>query len=773
MNLEMQIARLNAAQKAAVRHTEGPLLVIAGAGSGKTSVLVCRIANIINSRLAFPWQVLAVTFTNKAAGELRERLVALLDYDQYNESHDFSTNTVWAGTFHSTCIKILRRGIEELGFQKSFTIYDTDDSLRLIKLCMKELNISEKSYTPKSVFGDISRAKDKLIKPRDFVTTTDDGRTDIVLEVTSKVYSLYQKKMKEANALDFDDIIVKTVELFEGFPAILERWQKQFRYIMVDEYQDTNYAQYRLISLLAGGKNGNLCVVGDEDQSIYRFRGATIENILSFEEEFDATVIKLEQNYRSTKAILGAANGVIKNNTQRKHKTLFTAIDGGDKVKLHIHPNEHDEAVFIAREIEKGKGNGIRFGDNAILYRTNAQSRTPELVLSRMSIPYRMIGGVRFYDRKEVKDIIAYMSVVNNPYDIIRFRRIINEPKRSIGEVTQSEIEKIAEENNISPIDVMAHATRFFPKAKAATLAKLAAVFTGLTAKYALSTSFVPNENGEFVTLSDLIDDVIEQTGYLEMLKLEGEEGLTRLENIKELKSAAVKFQEEYFMQPTNDDETSADTDSDLTGNVLSDFLSQVALVSDTDDYATGEDKAVMMTIHAAKGLEFDRVFLIGAEENIFPSYRCLFDPADIEEERRLAYVAITRAKKSLYVTTAKERMLYGYTQRNEVSRFINEIPDEHIFVDDRKVNKKVAVTKTTAKIDPRKLTLNANTAAAKVPVGERPVFAVGERVKHKVFGVGMVMGVSDMGNDVLLEIAFDTVGTKKVMALHTKISKI
>jgi DNA helicase-2/ATP-dependent DNA helicase PcrA len=729
--MDNNLTKLNQQQQQAVTHTEGPLLIISGAGSGKTSVLCHRIANIINQKLAQPWQILAVTFTNKAAAELRERLSAMNIPD---------AGDIYAGTFHSSCLKILRRGIEAAGYRSGFTIYDTDDSIRVIKDCMKQLNISEKVITPKSLFSAISSAKDKLIKPA-LLECEVDGTSDYFLENVKKVYELYQSRLKSANALDFDDLIMQTVELLQNNADILEKWQRQFRYIMVDEYQDTNYAQYKLVSLLAGGSSGNLCVVGDEDQSIYRFRGATIENILNFEKEFNARVIKLEQNYRSTQNILNAANAVIKNNTQRKEKTLFSQIDGDDKVTLHILQDEQEEATCIAREIEQGKGKGISFGSNAILYRTNAQSRTVELALARSSVPYRIIGGTRFYERKEIKDVLAYMSVIANPYDFVRFRRIINEPKRSIGEVSQIEIERLSNTLGISPIDVMAQASQFDTLGrKSATLEKIAAVFNELS------------DNVAERDLSNLIDDIIEQTGYQKMLQSQGDEGADRLENIRELKSAAVKFQEEN------------------EGARLLEFLEQVALVSDTDDYERGEDCVAMMTIHAAKGLEFTKVFLIGAEEGLFPSFRSLADPMDIEEERRLAYVAITRAKRTLHITTARQRLLYGETRRNQPSRFVKEIPSKYINTceSQRKVN---AAPKKKEKFS---YLANANKVAPPAAnTAPTLTFTDGERVVHKVFGTGTVTDVQQMGNDSLLEIAFDKVGTKKIMANFAKIEKI
>ncbi|MCL2634921.1 MAG: UvrD-helicase domain-containing protein [Oscillospiraceae bacterium] len=727
---ETSLAKLNPAQKEAVNHTEGPLLIIAGAGSGKTSVLCYRVANIINKGLAAPWQILAVTFTNKAAGELKERLFALDIPD---------AGDIKAGTFHGTCVKFLRQGIESVGYKKGFTIYDSDDSIRVIKSCLKELGVSEKAFSAKALAQPISRAKDKLVRPEDFETEIN-GKRDYFLETVRDVYTLYQKKLKAANALDFDDLIMKTVELFENRSDVLERWQKQFRYIMVDEYQDTNHAQYRLISLLAS-QNKNLCVVGDEDQSIYRFRGATIENILSFEEEFNARVIKLEQNYRSTESILGAANGIIERNTQRKGKTLFTQIKGGDKVQLNIYSDEQEEAMSIAREIEKGKGQGISFGMNAVLYRANAQSRTPELALARSSIPYRIIGGVRFYERKEIKDILAYMSIIENPFDLVRFRRIINEPKRGIGDATQAEIERISVDLGISPVDVMANAYNFpglLKKAK--SLESVAAIFTELSG----------SSDGR--ALPNIVDDILEQTGYLKMLQNEGDEGLTRLENVKELKSALVKFTEEH------------------ENASISDYLEQVALVSDTDSYESGEDRVVLMTIHAAKGLEFPRVFLIGAEESLFPSFRSIADPMDLEEERRLAYVAVTRAKKTLIITAAKQRLLYGVTQRNPISRFVKEIPDEFI-----KVNTRRGELRSPVKNKPTGYLASQNAITKPpTPVNQSIVtFSDGDKVRHKVFGEGVVLDVQPMGGDSLLEIAFEKVGTKKIMANFAKIEKI
>jgi len=754
-------------QREAVCRTKGAVLIIAGAGSGKTTVLCSRAANLIlfgdayntdfkreisaedekylqdyakgdaeadTARLssligyerAAPWRILAVTFTNKAAAELKNRLVAM----------NVSAGDVWAGTFHSTCVKILRRGIEHLGYKTNFTIYDSDDSLRVIKACMKDFNLSDKSWNPKQMQSAISRAKDQLLPPNKF-STYRDGKQDFMLEKTAQVYTEYQKRLKAANALDFDDLIMKTVELLTTAPDVLEKWQRQFEYIMVDEYQDTNHAQYKLISLLAGGK-GNLCVVGDEDQSIYRFRGATIENILSFEDEFKAFTVKLEQNYRSTETILNAANAVIKNNTQRKNKTLWSNHGEGEKIEVRTFLNEKREATFIAETIQRGITQDKKYSDYLVLYRMNAQSRTVELALAASGVPYRIIGGVRFYERKEVKDILAYLCVIENPGDIVRLRRIINVPKRSIGDATQAEIENISLGLGITPVEVMERAADF------STLAKKAKPLN------ALAVMFRDLGNGDRY-LPDLIDDILEQSGYLEMLKNEGEEGEVRLQNIQELKSSAISFCE------------------DNPGAGLQEFLEQAALIADMDSYESGEDKAVLMTMHSAKGLEFDTVFIVGAEENIFPSYRSAFDPIEVEEERRLAYVAITRAKRKLYAVCAKERLFFGQTQRNKLSRFIGEIPSELVIFESEaqtifaapQAQSKTIFTQTSG-FDRKRETPKTNVN-----------YSDGERISHKIFGEGTIIDVSPMGGDYLLEIIFDKVGTKKIMANFAKIEKL
>lgn len=774
-------SRTNPRQREAIYRLNGAVLIIAGAGSGKTTVLCNRIANMLLfgksyntefdrsfsgedeafllsyaegneenspeniSRLsgllgyerAAPWRIMAVTFTNKAAGELRERL----------ERMNAGGKDVFAGTFHSACVRMLRRGIEELGYKSAFTIYDTDDSLRVIKEVMKYLNVSDKAFSPKEFQSKISRAKDKLITPERFIVTGEGGRPDFKLEKAKDIYAEYQKRLKAANALDFDDIIMKTVELLEKSPAVLERWQKSFDYIMVDEYQDTNMAQYKLISLLAGG-SGNLCVVGDEDQSIYRFRGATIENILSFEKEFHASVVKLEQNYRSTETILNAANAVIGHNTQRKGKNLWSDLGEGDKISLNTLRTETEEAGFVAEKILELKKDGGCFKDSAVLYRTNAQSRNIELALSKSGIPYRIIGGTKFYERKEIKDIIAYLSVINNPSDNLRLNRIINEPKRGIGEATQSEIFRISEGLGISPVEVMERSDEFVTvEKKSKVLAPLGRMFREL------------GEN-EDRPLDGIIDDILAETGYESMLLTQGDEGAARLENIKELKSGAIAFMEE------NEEHS------------LSDYLENIALITDLDSYEEDEDKVVLMTMHGAKGLEFENVFIVGAEENIFPSYRSQLDSGEIEEERRLAYVAITRAKKRLYISNAKQRLLFGSTQRNKLSRFVGEIPLEYIEVNDNTPAADIEAPRTRKPVKVGYLQQEARHAqvekmAARIASAHAESFAAGDRIRHKVFGEGTVITAKVMGNDTLLEIAFDTVGTKKIMANFAKVEKV
>ena len=776
--LERFFTRSNDMQKKAIFRTEGALLIIAGAGSGKTTVLCNRIANmllfgdayhstyepsltaeetaflqayangkydntpevserlsgIIGHNIATPWKILAVTFTNKAAAELKERLSRM----------NAPASEVWAATFHSTCVRILRRSIEAIGYQKNFVIYDTDDSKRVIKSVLESMNISDKTFNPKVIMNTISRAKDKLITPEQFPTTNSDGKADFQLGVIRDVYVEYQKRLKAANALDFDDIIMKTVQVFRADHEVLEYWQRRFDYIMVDEYQDTNMAQYELVKLIAGG-SGNLCVVGDEDQSIYRFRGATIENILSFEKEFDAEVVKLEQNYRSTSNILDAANAVIRNNTQHKDKRLWSDLGAGDKIQVYRFSDEQAEALFVANEILSNKKEGSSLSDNAILYRNNAQSRSFELSLGKMGIPYVIVGGTKFYDRKEIRDMLAYLSVICNPYDTVRLSRIVNEPKRGIGDTTWAEVENIALACGISPIETMERCEEFASLTKKAKALKpLAAMFRELI------------DTADEREITDILDDVLQQSGYSDMLISQGDEGLGRLENIKELKSSMIQFCEEN------------------ESHNLFDYLEQVALISDLDSYDDTDDRVTLMTMHSAKGLEFANVYIVGAEENIFPGYRSLGDMYELEEDRRLCYVAITRAKRKLYITTAASRLLYGQTQHNKRSRFIDEIPGEYMEYNDKTM--KTAMSERTYGGRKQSTYLQDRSAAqaakaAAEPTGES--FAPGDRVSHRKFGEGTVISVAALGNDTLLEISFDTSGTKKLAAAYAKITKI
>ncbi|MBE6900990.1 MAG: superfamily I DNA and RNA helicase [Ruminococcaceae bacterium] len=768
-------ARTNEMQRKAIFKVNGAVLIIAGAGSGKTTVLCNRIANMMRFGNAFndtevrgitpaeeeflyqfpalektpenaqkladiisvapvaPWNILAITFTNKAASELKERLISMIGEE---------AEKINASTFHSACVKILRREIEHLGYKSSFTIYDEDDAKRIIKDAMKKQGIDEKVFNPRVFKSIISRCKDKMISAAEFAQTANSS-LDVMDKRAADIYKDYQSALEAANAVDFDDIICLTVRLFEENPDVLKHYQNLYKYIMVDEYQDTNVAQYRLISLLAGG-SGNLCVVGDDDQSIYRFRGATIENILSFEKQYKGCeVIRLEQNYRSTENILNAANAVIRNNKQRKDKALWSQLGEGEKVLCHNFESEIAEAKFIADTILEGTKDGKKYSDFALLYRNNAQSRSFENALARSGIPYKIVGGTRFYDRKEIKDIMSYLALLNNPFDFVRFRRIINEPKRGIGDATIDEVVRIAEGLRISPLEVCRDASQYDTLARKEKVLKAAAnLFDEL------------DELADELRLDELIEAVATKSGYIQAMQALGDEGAARIDNINELKSNALALLEE---------------DDTIT---LPDFLEQVALVSDLDSYDSDSDRVSLMTMHSAKGLEFDTVFLVGAEDNIFPSYRSLGDNAEMEEERRLAYVAITRAKRMLYVTHTQYRMLYGQTMRNKLSTFIREIPEELIVM---KGYKPKAATSTWTK--PQKPDYLA-AEAAKKPTIPKPIvsgvaFNAGDRVRHNVFGEGTVTEAKRMGNDTMLSINFDTAGAKKLMANFARIEKV
>lgn len=736
--MQEKLKKMNPRQLEAVLHTEGPLLILAGAGSGKTTVLINRIAYIIDQSLAKPWQILAITFTNKAAGELKERLTAMLGD---------TGGDVWAATFHSTCARILRRDGDRIGYSSHFTVYDTDDSKRLVKDCQKALNIDDKMISHKSILSEISHAKDSMLSPADYQAA---AGSDFRLAKIGAVYELYQKRLREADAMDFDDLLGNTVELFRQCPDVLEYYQNRFRYIMVDEYQDTNQVQYEFVRLLAG-KSKNLCVVGDDDQSIYKFRGATIENIMSFEKSYpNAKVIRLEQNYRSTKNILNAANAVISNNEERKGKTLWTENPEGDKIQIHTSSNEQEEADFVATTILEQVAKGRKYSDFAVLYRMNSQSNILEKVFVKSGIPYRIIGGHRFYERREIRDMIAYLSVINNPSDEIRLRRIVNQPKRSIGDKTIATASEIAGALGESLLEVLGRADEFDSLRRASVKLK---------AFYDMMQELIDANDDESVSLHELYELILEKTGYIEALRGEKEEAETRIENINELASNLLKFQEENGEEAT-----------------LSAFLEEVSLMTDIDNYDETADTVVMMTMHSAKGLEFPVVFLPGFEEGIFPGLQAIYDPNEIQEERRLCYVAITRAKESLYLLNADSRMLFGSTSRNRPSRFSLEIPLDLINKtreqDWRKPDLGTKMPVAETELRRKSATATMHFGQVTPPARSGNVFKTGDMVQHKTFGKGLVISATPMGNDVLLEIAFEQ-GTKKLMANFARLAKV
>ena len=739
--LKKQFSHMNNMQQQAVFCTEGPLLILAGAGSGKTTVLVNRIAYILQSELCKPWQILAITFTNKAAGELKERICNAVPE---------GGSDIWAATFHSTCARILRRYGDRIGFTSHFTVYGTDDQKKLVKDILKQLNYDEKMLPVKRVLNEISKAKDEMLTPQEMLKR---AGYDNLKQSVAKVYEIYQSRLKTADAMDFDDMLCKTVELFQKCPDILEFYQNQFKYIMVDEYQDTNKVQYKFVSMLAA-KYGNICVVGDDDQSIYKFRGATIENILSFENTFKgAKMIRLEQNYRSTQNILNAANGVISNNTMRKGKTLWTENAVGDKIEVHTSDSERDEAQFIAKTILDGVADGRKFSDFAILYRMNAQSNSIEQALSRSGIPHRVIGGRRFYDREEIRDMVSYLQVINNPHDDVRLGRIINVPKRGIGATTLEKASEIAAGLGESIYSVIKDADVYPQLSRAATkLKSFVALIDGL---------MEAEQSGDY-SLAELYNLILEHTDYEKYLKTEKDNPDVRIENIEELSSNIIKFEEDYAEEAS-----------------LSNFLEEISLQTDIDNYDAEADSSVMMTLHSAKGLEFPVVFIAGLEEGVFPSIATMMNPDELNEERRLAYVGITRAKEKLYITKAKSRMLMGHTSYNKVSRFVNEIPPELLNYTGEK--KTFASTNgfsassshisigAGSKFTPNK-SFNTFTKPA---VKSGTVYKKGDCVFHKVFGKGMIMKTEKMGNDTMLEVAFDKAGTKTLMANFSKMEKI
>ena len=737
---------LNPPQKEAVAHTEGPVLILAGAGSGKTRVLTHRIAYLIEEMGVNPWNILAITFTNKAAQELRERVDKLVG---------FGSESIWVSTFHSTCVRILRRHIDNIGYATNFTIYDADDQKSVIKDVCRKLNIDTKIYKERSLLAQISHAKDELLTPDDMEMK---AAGDFNMKKVASVYREYQNALRKNNALDFDDLIVKTVELFEKCGAVLEYYQERFKYIMVDEYQDTNTAQFKFVSLLAQ-KYENLCVVGDDDQSIYKFRGANIGNILGFERVFpDAKVIRLEQNYRSTKNILCAANMVIANNSERKAKTLWTENEEGSKVHFRQFFNAYEEAEYVAGEISRGKREGLyNYRDCAILYRTNAQSRIFEEKFISANIPYKLVGGVNFYARKEIKDLLCYLKTVDNARDDLAVQRIINVPKRGIGATTMGRVQDYADNMGISLYEALRVAEEVPSIGRSVT-------------KIDSFVTFIKTlkSKADVLSVEDLLQEIIDSTGYVEALEAEDtEEARARIENIDELISKTVAYQE-------------AMEEQDLPAT-LSGFLEEVALVADIDTVDPDQDYVLLMTLHSAKGLEFPEVFMVGMEDGIFPSHMTISygDDGELEEERRLCYVGITRAMKELTLTCAQQRMIRGETQYNKVSRFVREIPRELVDLGhtiQEKKPKAEDLIPTPAKYSKMKEILqgrNYKPREFKVTKAGALDYEVGDTVRHIKFGVGIVKNIVEGGRDYEVTVDFDKVGVKKMFASFAKLKKI
>ena len=789
---------LNEPQREAVYHTDGPLLILAGAGSGKTRVLTHRIAYLIEEKGVNPWNILAITFTNKAAGEMRQRVDSLVG---------FGSESIWVSTFHSMCVRILRRHIDRLGYDNRFTIYDTDDQKTLMKEVIRKLDLDPKRYKERALLSVISSAKNEMILPNEFELN---AGGDFGQQQMAKVYREYEAQLKSNNALDFDDLLVKTVQLFDTQPDVLENYQERFRYIMVDEYQDTNTVQFKLVSLLAG-KYRNLCVVGDDDQSIYKFRGANIRNILDFEKEFtDARVIKLEQNYRSTENILNAANGVIHNNKGRKDKTLWTDNGEGEKISLRQFDTGYDEEEFVAEDISESVREGASYNDSAILYRTNAQSRLFEEKFIAMNIPYKIVGGINFYARREIKDILAYLKTIDNGQDDLAVRRIINVPKRGIGLTTINRIQESASSRGIS----------FYEALLAPELIAGAGRSASKLDSFAALIEYFKGQ-AEQESLTDLLNEIIEKTGYVESLGTEDPvDAETRIQNIDELVSKAAAYEEDC-----------ADRDEAAT---LSGFLEEVALVADIDSLDEDQDYVVLMTLHSAKGLEFPRVYLAGMEDGLFPSYMTVTgdDPEELEEERRLCYVGITRAEQKLTLTCARRRMVRGETQYNKMSRFVREIPMELLETGDGKSGRfggaavgslsdfggdddslawnpeeeEVSFGGKTSGSDKYGNSTYANAKKAFRAqayggmysgntgggAGNKPGFAglqkgsqlsagkggklsygVGDRVRHVKFGEGTVLDIKEGGRDHEVTVEFDGAGVRKMFAMFAKLVKV
>lgn len=775
--------KMNKRQQEAIYAVNGPLLLLAGAGSGKTTVLVNRIANLIKYGNAYnsdrsefepseadlvlmqmylddpstdlfevydllsvdapmPWQILAITFTNKAASELKARLAAKLG--------DVA-NDIWASTFHSCCARILRKHAELLGYTNRFTIYDTDDSKRVMKEAQRLLRIDDKMLSHKTILKAISGAKDQLIGPEEYLST---AGGDVRLKTIGEAYKTYQKLLKNADAMDFDDMIFRTVELLQNNAEVREYYQNKFKYILVDEYQDTNHAQYVLTSLLAD-KYRNICVVGDDDQSIYKFRGATIQNILSFEERYpDARTIRLEQNYRSTQTILDAANAVIANNKQRKGKNLWTANGKGNMITVNTSYDEREEARFVADTIMKDVAEGKKMSDHAVLYRMNAQSSTVENAFTRAGIPYRIIGGLRFYDRKEIKDALAYLTLINNTADNVRLRRIINEPKRGIGDTTLNNASEIAAGLGLSIFDVISNAYDYPSLSRsAAKLDKFSKMMNELI------------EAAQELKPHELLEKTLSMTEYYQYLDLDKDTAQDRKENLRELKANLMRYEEETD-EPT-----------------LNGFLEEIALMTDIDNYNADTDAVVLMTLHSAKGLEFPVVFIVGMENGVFPGNQSMYSSEDMEEERRLAYVGITRAKQELYLTNTRTRLMFGSTTHNPPSCFLAEIPPElthktgvtsytsFVRSDEDEPYRDFGEDFTSGKPIKRGFTQQSTPKQSSAPAAHAD-YKIGDTVEHKVFGQGVVLSAKSMGNDTLLEIAFEKTGTKKLMANFAKLVK-
>lgn len=735
---------LNEHQREAVYCTEGPLLILAGAGSGKTRVLTHRIAYLIEEKGVNPWNILAITFTNKAAGEMRERVDSLVG---------FGSESIWVSTFHSTCVRILRRHIELLGYDNNFTIYDSDDQKTLMKDVCKLIAIDTKVFKERSLIGAVSSAKNELISPEEFEIN---AAGDFAKQKIAKVYHEYEKQLRANNALDFDDLLVKAVQLFQTQPEVLAYYQDRFKYIMVDEYQDTNTVQFKLISLLAS-KYKNLCVVGDDDQSIYKFRGANIKNILNFEHEFkDAKVIKLEQNYRSTSNILNAANTVISNNYGRKDKTLWTENGEGEKIQVRQFDTGYDEAEFVAEDIRNNVREGGTYNDHAILYRTNAQSRLFEEKFVSLSIPYKIVGGVNFYARREIKDLLSYLKTIDNGRDDLAVRRIINVPKRGIGLTTINRVQESALERGIGFYDALG-GLDLIPNigrsaGKLDSFMAMIEYFKGIAKES---------------SISDLMKEIIEKTGYVEELEADDkEDAQARIENIDELMSKIATYEEHC-----------QDTDEKPS---LSGFLEEVALVADIDSLDENQDYVVLMTLHSAKGLEFPRVYLAGMEDGLFPSYMTITndDTEELEEERRLCYVGITRAEKILTLTSARRRMIRGETQYNKSSRFLKEIPP-HLMETGTSFDDGLDIPEQNA-YRQAKQTFKSK-AFAPLQVGKQFTvtkeksldYTVGDRVRHMKFGEGLVMDITEGGRDFEVTVEFDGAGVKKMFASFAKLRKI